>query len=218
MSIISTVYVPEGIAMAADSRITGTNTNNINGSEETTSFTISDNGQKLVRLNKVKVGISFCGIMIKDGNTIADFLRLFEINEVEEKDTVETVANKLFKYMGDFSGTIYMVAGYYNDEAFIYQVAESVTRLNSTDNISIIFHGQQEAINKLLALEPTMKINLNLMPLKDGIDLAEFLIDLTIKYERFKDGIQTCGGPIDVLVITKDDIFWHKHKIYTKGE
>lgn len=216
MSIISTVYVPEGIAMAADSRITGTRTNNINGGTETSSFTISDNGQKLVKLNKVKVGISFCGIMIKDGNTIADFLRLFEINVVEKADTVEMVAKKLFDYMGTYSGTSYLVAGYYNDEAFIYQVADSVTRLNATNGTCINYHGQLEAINKLLELEPKIQINLNLMPLKDGIDLAEFLIDLTIKYERFQDRIQTCGGPIDVLVITKDEIFWHKHKIYVQ--
>ena len=52
------------------------------------------------------------------------------------------------------------------------------------------------------------------MPLKDGIDLSEFMVDLTIKYQRFSDGIQTCGGPIDVLVLTKDTAFWYKHKLY----
>ena len=52
------------------------------------------------------------------------------------------------------------------------------------------------------------------MPLKDAIDFAEFLVDTTIKYERFSDDIQTCGGDVDVLVITKDEAFWKQHKIY----
>lgn len=193
----------------------------MNGIPEVSNFTISDNGQKIVKLNKVKIGISFCGVMIKDGNTIADCLRRFEIESVKVGDSVETVAKKLFDYMGGFSGTAYMVSGYYDDEAFVYQVTDAVTRVNFVNGevqTSINFNGQTEAINKLLALEPRMSINLNLMPLKDGIDLAEFLIDLTIKYERFQDAIQTCGGTIDVLVITKDDIFWHKHKIYKEKE
>lgn len=52
------------------------------------------------------------------------------------------------------------------------------------------------------------------MPLKEAIDFAEFLVDTTIKYERFCDDIQTCGGDIDILVITKDEAFWKQHKIF----
>jgi len=42
------------------------------------------------------------------------------------------------------------------------------------------------------------------MPLKDAADFAEFIVDFTNKYQRFDDRIPTCGGPIDLLVITKD--------------
>lgn len=221
MSIISTIYVPEGIVMAADSRITGKQERVVDGKKERDSFTISDNGQKIVKLNKVKVGINFCGNMIKDGNTIADCLRLFEIDVIKEDDSVKNVADKLFDYMGGFTGTAFTVGGYNHDEAFVYSVTDHVERVNTSNGFPgpcINFNGQTEAINKLLALEPRMKISLDLMPLKDGIDFAQFLIDLTIKYERFQDSIQTCGGPIDVLVITKDNIFWHRHKIYAEKE
>jgi len=50
------------------------------------------------------------------------------------------------------------------------------------------------------------------MPLKDAVDLAEFIVELTIKYERFADKIPTCGGPIDILVITKDYTQFYRHK------
>jgi hypothetical protein len=33
------------------------------------------------------------------------------------------------------------------------------------------------------------------------------------KYQRFRNGIATCGGPIDLLVITKDYTKFVKHKI-----
>ena len=74
--------------------------------------------------------------------------------------------------------------------------------------------GEQEALTKLVNSPPSIRFNAGLMPLKDSIDLAEFMADLTIKYQRFSDGIQTCGGPIDVLVLTKDSAFWYKHKLY----
>ena len=73
---------------------------------------------------------------------------------------------------------------------------------------------EKEALNKLVNAAPVMNTNEQLMPLKDGIDLAEFMVDLTIKYQRFSDGIKTCGGDIDVLVMTKDSAFWHKNKLY----
>ena len=74
--------------------------------------------------------------------------------------------------------------------------------------------GETEALVKLINAEPIMSRNEKLMPLKDGIDFAEFMVDMTIKYQRFSDCIKTCEGPIDVLVMTKDKAFWHKHKLY----
>ncbi|HEY5560198.1 MAG TPA: hypothetical protein VIK72_00320 [Clostridiaceae bacterium] len=56
MSIITTVYIPEGIAMAADSRLTGYRTYE---GGLTDRYTLSDNSQKIVLLKKVSVGISF---------------------------------------------------------------------------------------------------------------------------------------------------------------
>ena len=70
------------------------------------------------------------------------------------------------------------------------------------------------AITKVVNNAPTLNVDWNTMPLKDAADFAEFLIDTTIKYERFCDDIQTCGGEIDILIITKDEAFWKQHKIY----
>lgn len=48
-----------------------------------------------------------------------------------------------------------------------------------------------------------MNTNEKLMPLKDGIDISEFIVDLTIKYQRVSDRIKTCGEPIDISGFNK---------------
>jgi len=53
------------------------------------------------------------------------------------------------------------------------------------------------------------------MPIKDAIDLARFLVELTINFVRFNPGAQTVGGAIDIAAITKHEGFkWIKRKHY----
>ncbi len=57
------------------------------------------------------------------------------------------------------------------------------------------------------------------MPLQDAIELAEFLVDLTIKFSRFTPGPPTVGGPIEVAAISKHEGFkWIKRKHYFSRE
>lgn len=57
------------------------------------------------------------------------------------------------------------------------------------------------------------------MPFQDAIDLAEFLVDLTIKYSRFVLGPPTVGGPIEVAGISKHEGFkWIRRKHYFSQE
>lgn len=53
------------------------------------------------------------------------------------------------------------------------------------------------------------------MPIKDAIDLAEYLVHTTIMYSRFSAGAPTVGGPIEIAAITKHEHFkWVKRKHY----
>jgi len=53
------------------------------------------------------------------------------------------------------------------------------------------------------------------LPIQDAIDLAEFLVETTLKFSKFKPGPQTVGGPIDIAAITKHEGFkWVKRKHY----
>lgn len=217
MSIISTVYVPEGIAMAADSRMSGTTT-----LQDGTKYkhTLSDNSQKLFLIKNNTIGIACCGDAIIGGKFVGDFIREFEIKEIKENDTVEDIAYELNEYTKKLhgNGVIYHVSGYINDIPYVYKIVNGeVVRNNIDQNGNVrngfTWNGDPEALRKLVLGEPPMQFNFNFMQLKDGIDLAEFLIDLTIKYQRFDMRLATCGGPIDILVITKDYAKFIKHKI-----
>ncbi|HHX9918394.1 TPA: hypothetical protein ACVTHL_005477 [Bacillus cereus] len=215
MTIITTVYVPDGIAMAADSRLTITN-HLPDGTKEL--FTLSDNAQKIVLLRKATIGVATCGSAIIEGRTVSDLLRIFDIDKVKENDTVEEVAVKLKGFLLEKYSSyhvLFKVAGFDNDEAYVYSVSkDGVQRENYSESQDIIYgvlwDGEPKATSNLLK---NTSIDFKMMPLKDAADLAEFVVDLTIKYCRFQEGLSTCGGPIDILVITKDYTKFIKHKI-----
>ncbi len=57
------------------------------------------------------------------------------------------------------------------------------------------------------------------MPIQDAIDLATFLVDVTIKFSRFAPGPPTVGGPIEVAAITKHEGFkWVRRKFYYQAK
>ncbi|MDV8116064.1 hypothetical protein ACO1DB_27655 [Bacillus cereus] len=216
MTIISTVYVPDGIAMSADSRLTRT-MNLEDGTKEL--FTLSDSAQKIVLLRNETIGVSACGDAIIDGKTVSDLLRIFDINEVKADDTVEQVSINLKKYMEEkyhMYNIFFHVSGFDNDEAFVYDVSKNNVSRRNYDNdekgiiYGAVWRGESEPTSKLLKDTP---LNFDIMPLKDAIDFSEFIVDLTINYCRFQSGLSTCGGPIDILVITKDYTKFLKHKI-----
>ena len=240
MSIMCAVFVPDGIVMAADSRQTigitqvrpgpqpqmqgeprVLNRMNQPGQPPVQMLAQSDNAQKLMLLSKVRCGISACGIGILNGKTVSDFIRSFEIEKVEKGDSITDVAHKLQDYAKAFFPQVnFFVCGYEEEEPFVYSVNKEIRRSNIENGklrYASIWSGEQAAITKLLNGNPPMLVNHVLMPLKDAVDFAEFLVDLTIKSQRFEMKVATCGGDIDLLVLTKDESFWYRHKIFKPG-
>ena len=53
------------------------------------------------------------------------------------------------------------------------------------------------------------------MPIQDAIDLAGFLVDMTMNFSRFSPGATTVDGPIEIAAITKHEGFkWIRRKHY----
>lgn len=117
----------------------------------------------------------------------------------------------------------------------------------SVNDCTIDWSGQPEAINRLLlgysqmlpnSLElagvpksqiPALMSHIGshtiapvlepAMPVRDAIDLAEFLAKTTVGYVRFLPGANTVGGEIDVATITKHEGFkWISRKHYYQSE
>jgi hypothetical protein len=56
------------------------------------------------------------------------------------------------------------------------------------------------------------------MPIQDAIDLAEFLVQVTIGFVRFSPGHPLVGGPIEIAAVTKHEGFrWVQRKHYFDG-
>ncbi|MGL5353523.1 MAG: hypothetical protein ACRDA5_09390 [Clostridium sp.] len=216
MSIIATVFLPEGIVMAADSRLTGLTVQE-DGTRDRR--TLSDNSQKLFLIKNSTIGISCCGDAAIGGKSVGDFIRSFEIDEVKDEDNIKDIVEKLAHYTHEKhgNGVIYHVCGYYNDEQHVYNINnKEIIRPNLNKECitsGASWDGETDALVNLMASSKGMKIDWKFMQLKDGIDFAEFMIDLTIKTQRFSKGLATCGGAIDLLVITKDYSKYIKHKI-----
>lgn len=79
--------------------------------------------------------------------------------------------------------------------------------------------GQSQALHQICK-RLQLYINFQTMPLQDAVDLATSLVQTTIKLDKFSNGLvgipgkfPTCGGEIDVAVITRLEGFqWLKRK------
>lgn len=78
---------------------------------------------------------------------------------------------------------------------------------------------QVQQVLSILQQNLTAPLVIPAMPFQDAIDLAEFLVDLTVKYTRFSPGAPTVGGPIEVAAISKHEGFkWIRRKHYYNRE
>jgi hypothetical protein len=57
------------------------------------------------------------------------------------------------------------------------------------------------------------------MPIQEVIDLAAFLVNTASGYSRFTPGPSTIGGPLEIAIMTKHELFkWIKRKHYYNKE
>jgi hypothetical protein len=74
---------------------------------------------------------------------------------------------------------------------------------------------QIKRIQQLFYENLTSSMIIPAMPIKDVIDIAFYLVDLTAKFVKYNPGPPTVGGPIEVAAITKHEGFkWISRKHY----
>jgi hypothetical protein len=228
MTLLVAVYVPAGIALAADSRLTATRTDPGKDGDTTVQtrslLVLSDASNKLVELKTVGCAIGLYDNALLEGKPIDAHVKRFEEEQLTEEDDVESTARKLHDYLrSTFKGASvgYNVAGYRVEDRISvphlyagHTTRDDFNRVNFGSENQIQYGvsraGDTDIANRLVRKESLPLFDA--MPLQDAVDYAVHLIRATVDTLRFEPRHPTVGGPIDVLTVTADGCSWIQQK------
>ncbi len=199
MSIISIVLGQDGIVMGADSRLTKKDTHDL----------MSDQINKLFLIHHNRIGIASTGSYSVNKMHIPDFIYHFENDVLEENDTLKDVSNKLLKELKKDKSKdppVFYIAGYQDGRQYMYEVTRTKV---IPQNFSMLWSGNHPYVDHLME---NHGINFSDIYLHDAIRLVKLVIQVEIEMEYFSNQKALCGGPIDILTITKSGGQWHCHK------
>jgi hypothetical protein len=229
MSLVVTVYVPSGIIMAADSRMSALRQEKREEDGVETNLqqqiVLSDAAYKVVQLPEVGVGASVYDSGLIDGQPADTLVHTFAEGELTDTDDVVTTADRFLAYFQSKHPGVnvgFHIAGYrVEDKVSVPYVLvghttrePKIRRVNATEGGKVQF-GVVRAGDTAIANRLIEKKSLPLfaaMPLQDAIDYAIHLIRTTIETMRFEPRFPSVGGPIDLLVITPDGMHWVQRK------
>jgi len=224
-SLITTIYIPEGIVMATDSR----QSLYLNGKIISVN---TDTAIKLFLLKKLKIGISTCGEGFVNNISISSHIKNFIEKEITDDDII-TVANELFEYIKNIcvsnENITFHVAGYKKENQvsvpYVYTLNTKdnlIKRINIDSdnkiNYTMTWSGQIDILECILTptitldekgneqiIKEVVPIIWEAMTLQDAIDFSIYAIRTTIDTIRFQARPKTVGGPIDVLLISPEE-------------
>jgi hypothetical protein len=229
MSLVVTVYVPSGIVMAADSRMTvmRSEAKDEGGQQVRTQqqLVLSDSAYKVVEVPGARAGVSVYDAGIIENEPVESHVHRFGEEALEEGDDAPAVAAKFLAYFQErYPGAAvgFHVAGYRREgRASVPHVLvghttrePEIRRVNATDEgalqYGVVRAGDVLVANRLI--DPNHLPLFGAMPLQDAIDYAVHLIRATIDTLRFEPRFPSVGGPIDVLVVKPDGMQWVQRK------
>lgn len=240
MSFIVTLYVPEGIVMAADSRLTVNLQHQMpDGQNMVQSFIASDSNQKLYLIGQ-RFGLAFCGDAAINNVPLAGFISTFIEEKLSPTTDVTEIPEALINYfnqIGSQPNITFHVTGYRVEDGisvphvYVGHVhTGQVQRVNfhkGQVSYGCSWGGESDIFARLMIPArvrnqqggwedlPHHEVPYNFFTLQDAIDFSIYAIDTTIQTLRFKMRPKTVGGPIDVLVLKSGEApFWVQRKTY----
>lgn len=238
MSLVITTYVPEGIILAGDSRLTLNWNQDINGEKTQFSITASDSNRKVFTI-KDKFGLGTFGTADIKGIPISGYINQFIEKKITDETQIDEIPKSLHEFFGDALGkpaTIFYLCGYKVESnisiphIYLIDIANSQTNRINIAGTEIQYGanwgGESEVMIRLLN---NIKINngtdwvdlntpgipFNFFTLQDAIDFSIYAVRTTIETFRFQQRIKTVGGPIDILAIRPDGTKWIQNKELT---
>jgi hypothetical protein len=238
MSLVITVFVPEGIVIAGDSRLSVTYPTKDESTQKEFLHTItaSDSNDK-VFLVKDKFGLGTFGAADIKGMPVAGFINRFVEEKVSDTTEVDQIPQLLLDFFGqqyNFPNVSFYVVGYKIESGvsvqhvyFLNIATKTTNRINTAGNpFGANWGGEIEVMSRLLSpvkfkqgdqwneLEAA-PILFNFFTLQDAIDFAIYAVRTTIESFRFQRRPKTVGGAIDILVLKPGEKpFWVAKKEY----
>lgn len=238
MSLVITLYTREGLVMASDSRLTlNAEEYTPNGPRVLLAAALSDSNYKTF-LTKNNIGVSTFGAADINGVPISGFIQ-DHISTTNTKDAnVTEFANGINEYFRTFNpipDVGFHICGYEKKEklkiAKVYRVlpfhnkVDLVNPENGQGEIQgATWNGETDPLTRIIQPVfvqnekgdyqplPQYSIPWQFFTLQDAIDFAVFAIQVTIDCVRFSPRPKTVGGPVDVLVIQRDQSLWISRK------
>ena len=229
MSLVVTVYVPSGIVMAADSRMSVLRREEREEEGNTTQLqqqlVLSDNAFKVVELAKIGVGVSLYDAGIINSEPVDSHVQRFEEEVLAPEDDVQTAAAKLMAHFRDKFPNVgigFHMAGFIQEEraSVPYVLVGHTTRdpqikrVNAREDDRVQYGitraGDTQIANRLIDSKQLPLFNA--MPLQDAVDYAIHLIRTTIDTMRFEPRFPSVGGAIDIAIVTRDGFQWVQRK------
>lgn len=233
MSLIVTTYVPEGIILAGDSRLT-INWNEVDAETQVNhhySITSTDSNRKVFQI-KDRFGLATFGAADIKGIPIAGYITQFIEEKIDANTEIDMIPEVLHVFFGkelEYPQTSFYVAGYKIENKisvphvyFISIARKTTTRVNF-HNGNIIFNanwgGELEVMSRLMSSIQMKQDNewtevkapeipFYFFTLQDAVDFSVYAVRTTIETFRFQQRMRTVGGPIDILAIFPRGIRW----------
>jgi hypothetical protein len=239
MSLIISVYVPEGIVLAGDSRLTLNWTDKTQTGEQNNSITTSDSYTKIYSLaNKFGLGV-FGEVFVNEIN-ICGSINQFVTENITTDTTIDEIPERLIHFFGEkfnYPVTHFYLVGYKMEDGisvphtYSIALAERSYRRSNFESDYIInganWGGEIEVLSRILLTVKMQRgdewaevadnaIPWNFMTLQDAVDFGVYAVRTTIDTMRFQQKEKTVGGPIDVLVIQphQEPVFIQKKELY----
>jgi hypothetical protein len=232
MTLVISVFVPEGIVMASDSRQSiSLGLKGQDGKDITIETTNSDSAIKTHLLETQGVGISNFGQALLNGVPMSSHVRRFIDEVLVAADDIETIPAKLKDYFSrkfPAADVGFHVAGYSRTgrvsvpHVYFCHVTQGLVQRKNVKPDGAIAYGatwsgqidvMSSIVNPLIGkdekgqdkvIHAPAPIIWDAMTTQDAIDFAIYAIRTTIDTMRFQARPKNVGGPIDVLLLTPE--------------
>ncbi len=228
MSLVTVVYVPQGMVLSSDSRVIINTSSKINDVVERNTLILSDTVRK-VRILGSRYGIAAYGQISIKNLPVMEHLDNFETLCMQFDTKLTQIPELLIEYFTknfDDVATIFYLCGYQMENGqnipYVYLVdikQKLINRINlQNNNISynVAWGGESEILNRLFSqikvkvredwqtLERA-NVYYEFIDLHQAIELSRYYIDMSARMFALQMKSNHVGGGIKTVVIPKHD-------------